>query len=120
MLLLKYAVLTCTVGFFTMAMLVVVFEAERVWRLSRTMAPGEWPAPRPLLWRKAARLVVVGCLVMLPGLGLVVIPSGIAPAHRVERYDRRERPMDGKFFFANDVRRGSPASQARAQSPERP
>jgi hypothetical protein len=77
MLFLKYVVLTTAVGFFMTAVLVVMFEAQRVWRLSRTMGPGQWPAPRPLLWRKAARIVIVGGLVMLPPLGLVVIPNGI-------------------------------------------
>jgi hypothetical protein len=75
MLVLKCMILTAAVGFFMTAVLVVFFEAERVWRLSRTMAADEWPAARPLLWRKAARIVVIGCLVMLPALSLVVIPS---------------------------------------------
>jgi hypothetical protein len=75
MLFLNCVVLTAAVGLFMTAVLVVFFEAERVWRLSRTMAPDEWPASRPLLWRKAARIVVIGCLVMLPALSLVVIPS---------------------------------------------
>lgn len=75
MLFLKCIVLTAAVGFFMTAVLVVVFEAERVWRLSRVMGPDEWPAPRPLLWRKAARIVVIGCLVVLPALSMVVIPS---------------------------------------------
>ena len=75
MLLLKCVMLTAAVGFFMTAVLVVVFEAQRVWRLSQTMGPDEWPASRPLLWRKAARIVVIGCLVMLPALSMVVIPS---------------------------------------------
>jgi hypothetical protein len=73
MLFLKYLVLTGAAGLFMTAVLVVVFEAQRVWRLSRTMGPDEWPAPRPLRWRKAARLVVLGCLVMWPALGLAVL-----------------------------------------------
>ena len=75
MLVLKCVVLTGAVGFFMTAVLVVFFAAERVWRLSRTMASDEWPAARPLLWRKAGRIVVIGSLVMLPALSLVVIPS---------------------------------------------
>ena len=78
MLVLKYAVLMGAVGFFMTAVLVVLFEAERVWRLSRTMGADEWPAPRPLLWRKAARLVVIGGLIMLPAVSIVIIPSEAA------------------------------------------
>jgi hypothetical protein len=75
MLFLKYAVLTSAVGFFMTAVLVVLFDAQRVWRLSRTMEPGEWPAPRPLLWRKAARVAAIGCLIGPPALGLAMIPA---------------------------------------------
>jgi hypothetical protein len=77
-LIIKYAVLMAAVGFFMTAVLVVLFEAERTWRLSRAMGPGEWPAPRPLLWRKAARLVLIGGLIMLPAVSIVVIPSEVA------------------------------------------
>ena len=75
MLLLKCIVLTAAAGFFMTAVLVVVFDAQRVWRLSQTMDADEWPASRPLLWRKAARIVVIGCLVMLPALSMVMIPG---------------------------------------------
>jgi hypothetical protein len=75
MLFLKCVVLTAAVGFFMTAVLVVFFEAQRVCRLSRTMGADEWPASRPLLWRKAARLVFVGCLVMLPAVSMVLIPT---------------------------------------------
>jgi hypothetical protein len=81
MLIVKYAVLMAAVGFFMTAVLVVKFEAERVWRLSRTMGPDEWPAPRPLLWRKAARLVIVGGIMTLPVLSLMMISS---PVRRAE------------------------------------
>jgi hypothetical protein len=113
MLFLKCVILTAAIGFFMTAVLVVVFEAQRVWRLSHTMGLDEWPAPRPLLWRKAGRLVAVGCLVMFPALGMIVIPSRMAradvstvsrtlpdpryatthavapPVHRVETFDTR-------------------------------
>ena len=75
MMLLKYAVLTAAVGFFLTAVLVVLFDAQRVWRLTRTMPPGEWPAPRPLLWRKAARVAAVACLVGPPALGFATISA---------------------------------------------
>jgi hypothetical protein len=78
MLLLKYAMLTGAVALFITAMLVVLFEALRVWQLSRTMGPDEWPEPRPLLWGKATRLTALACLVMLPALRIAVIPSGMA------------------------------------------
>jgi hypothetical protein len=81
MLFLKCVILTAAIGFFMTAVLVVVFEAQRVWRLSQTMGLDEWPAPRPLLWRKAARLVTAGCVVMFPALGMIVIPSGMASGH---------------------------------------
>jgi hypothetical protein len=109
MLFLKCVILTASIGFFMTAVLVALFEAQRVWRLSETMALDEWPAPRPLLWRKAARLVMLGCFVMLPALAMVVIPSGqvrqgsgtlaearhaathavVPVVHRVETFDER-------------------------------
>ena len=78
MLFLKYAMLTGAIGLFITAVLVVMFEAQRVWHLSRSMGPDEWPQPRPLLWRKAATLAALACLVMLPALSIAVIPSGMA------------------------------------------
>ena len=79
MLLLKCAVLIAAVGFFMTAVLVAIFDAQRVWRLSRTMAPGEWPAPRPLLWRKAARVAATACLVAPPALAFAMIPACYHP-----------------------------------------
>ena len=72
MLFFKYVVLTSAIGFFMTAVLVVLFEAERVWWLSQTAGPDEWPEPGPLHWRKAARLVAIGCLVMLPALSIAL------------------------------------------------
>jgi hypothetical protein len=78
MLFLKYALLTGGIGLFMTALLVVLFEAQRVWQLSRSLGPDDpWPTPRPLLWGKAARLTALACLVMLPALGIALIPTGM-------------------------------------------
>lgn len=79
MLFLKYVLLAAGVSLFMTAVLVVLFEAQRVWHLSRSLGPDDpWPAPRPLLWGKAARLAVLAGLVMLPALSIAVIPTGTA------------------------------------------
>jgi hypothetical protein len=92
MLFLKSLMLTCAAGLFMTMVLVAVFDAQRVVKLSRTMSPDAWPGPRPLRWRKAARLVVLGCLVMLPALTLIArtaeLDAKTAPVRRVQ-----ERPI---------------------------
>ena len=79
MLFLKYVLLAGGIGLFMTAVLVVLFEAQRVWHLSRSLGPDDpWPAARPLLWGKAARLTALACLVMLPALSIAVVPTGMA------------------------------------------
>ena len=56
----KYLVLAAGVGFFMTAVVAVMLEAQRVWTLARTVETPEWPAPQPLPWREAARLVLLG------------------------------------------------------------
>jgi hypothetical protein len=71
MLFLKYVLLAGAIGLFMTSVLVVLFDAQRVWHLSRSLGPGDpWPTPRPLLWGKAARLTALAGLVMLPALSL--------------------------------------------------
>src|SRR5262245_36177221 len=68
MLLLKYGLLLCAVGCFLAAAVVLVAEAVASVRASRPFEPR---------WRLAGRLVALAWLVLLPGLGIVVVPSGM-------------------------------------------
>ncbi len=79
MLLLKYLLLAGGAILFMMGVLVVLLDANRTWRLSQSNDFAEpWPAAGALRWGVAARLAVVASLALMPALGIVVVPSGMA------------------------------------------
>ena len=79
MLLLKYALLASGGILFLTGVLVVLLDAHRTWRLSQTIPPGEpWPPAEAFRWKLAARLAVLAFIAILPALGIVVVPSGMA------------------------------------------
>jgi regulator of protease activity HflC (stomatin/prohibitin superfamily) len=79
MLLLKYALFATGAILFLTGVFVVLLDAHRTWRLSRTIPPTEaWPPAGALRWRLASRLAIVAFVAILPALGIVVIPSGMA------------------------------------------
>lgn len=117
MLLLKYALLATGSILFLTGVLVVLLDAHRTWKLSQTIPPTEpWPPADAFRWGLASRLAVLASLALLPALGIVVVPSGMAGvrvsqivAERLsDKVQMMMVPMDGKFFFANDVLRATP------------
>jgi hypothetical protein len=67
--LLKYVLLASGASLFAIAACILVFDAHRAWRLSRSVAPHDMATPPVRLrCRLAARLVVVGFLTLLPAL----------------------------------------------------
>jgi regulator of protease activity HflC (stomatin/prohibitin superfamily) len=78
MLLLKYLMFAAGGVLFMTGVMVVIIDAYRTWRLSQAPSPEEWTEPEPFRWRLAARHAVLACLVLLPALGIIVVPSGMA------------------------------------------
>jgi hypothetical protein len=69
MLLLRYVLLASGATLFAIAACVLLFDAHRAWRLSRSLAPHDMATPPiRLRCRLAARLVVFGFLTLLPAL----------------------------------------------------
>jgi regulator of protease activity HflC (stomatin/prohibitin superfamily) len=69
MLLLKYALMTGSIGLFIGAASILIAGAVAAARLSRPLTPR---------WQPAARLAVAAWLPLLASLGIVVVPSGMA------------------------------------------
>jgi regulator of protease activity HflC (stomatin/prohibitin superfamily) len=79
MLLLKYALLATGSILFLTGVLVVLIDAHRTWKLSQTIPPTEpWPPADAFRWGLASRLAVLAFLALLPALGIVVVPTGMA------------------------------------------
>jgi regulator of protease activity HflC (stomatin/prohibitin superfamily) len=72
MLFLKYALMTSAVGLFAAAAAVIVFDIYKAVRSGATYEPPE------IRWRLAVRLALFAWLPLLPALGIVVVPSGMA------------------------------------------
>jgi regulator of protease activity HflC (stomatin/prohibitin superfamily) len=69
MLLLKYGLITAAIGCFARAAWLLLADAAASMRESRTA---------DIQWRPALRPVLVGAALLLPALGIVVVPSGTA------------------------------------------
>jgi regulator of protease activity HflC (stomatin/prohibitin superfamily) len=69
MLLLKYLFMAAGIGFFAAAASLIAIDVTKAVR---------GPEPPAGRWRLAARLAAIGCVAMLPALGIVVVPSGMA------------------------------------------
>jgi regulator of protease activity HflC (stomatin/prohibitin superfamily) len=69
MLALKYVMLVGSIGFFGTALGVLITDCWRDAVHSRPLMPR---------WKPATRLVLAACLLLLPALAIVVVPSGMA------------------------------------------
>lgn len=69
MLLLKYLFMAGGIGFFAAAASMIVMDVVKAVR---------GPQPPAWRWRLAGRLAAIGGVAMLPALGIVVVPSGMA------------------------------------------
>lgn len=79
MLLLKYLLFAAGALLFMTGVLVVLIDAYRTWRLSQTIGPTDpWPPADAFRWRLAAGYAAIACLLLIPALGIVVVPSGSA------------------------------------------
>lgn len=78
MLLLKYALLAASGGLFVAAAFTVIYDFYEALRIRALRAEGEEriPAVECVRWRLAGKLAAFAWLPLLPGLGMVVIPSG--------------------------------------------
>ena len=81
MLLLKYVMLICGIGALIDALVIVAYDfylAESYHRLMARGAAENKPAPKPIRWTTATKLVMMAMLPLLFGLSIVVVPSGTA------------------------------------------
>jgi regulator of protease activity HflC (stomatin/prohibitin superfamily) len=81
MLFLKFFMMTVGFGMVAAAALLVAFDFYRAEQYQRLLARGEGevPAPpRPMRWKKAAKLAAFAVLPILLALSIVVVPSGMA------------------------------------------
>lgn len=81
MLLLKCLMLIAAVGGFLDAALIVAYDvymADSYRRLLARGATGNLPAPKPVRWGTAKKLVLIAWLPLLLGLSIEVVPSGMA------------------------------------------
>src|ERR1700681_2947237 len=69
MLFIKYLLVTGAITLFVGAATVLITDIYRAFRS---------PEPAPIRWHVAGRLAVLGTLTLLPGLSIVVVPSGMA------------------------------------------
>src|SRR5690348_7508743 len=69
MLLLKYGLITAAIGCFARAAWLLLADAAASMRESRTA---------DIQWRPALGPVLVGAALLMPALGIVVVPSGMA------------------------------------------
>ncbi len=69
MVFLKYVLLVGSAGLLVGAVTILIFDAYAAARSTQPFTPR---------WRLAGRLALVACLAMLPALGIVVVPSGMA------------------------------------------
>jgi len=97
MLFIKFVLFVAGTGLMAAAATIIAIDLAARSAVSRSSGPFK------IRGHLAGAFVAAGCLSLLAALSIVVVPSGMA-AVRVSQM----MPMDGKFFFANDVLKGTP------------
>ncbi len=79
MLLIKFVLLAAGSALFAASAGILIYDLYGIWRVQRLRlrSPDTAPAIPSLRWRTAGRLAALALLPLLPGLGIVVVPSGM-------------------------------------------
>jgi regulator of protease activity HflC (stomatin/prohibitin superfamily) len=81
MLLLKYLMMIAGIGGYIVAAAIVAYDVYKAENHRRLLARGvevKTPAPQPVRWNAAKKLMMIAWLPLLIGLSIVVVPSGMA------------------------------------------
>ena len=81
MLLLKYFMIIAGMGMYIVAAAMVAYDLYKAENHRRLLAQGaadKAPTPQPIRWKAAKKLAMVAWIPLLMGLGIVVVPSGMA------------------------------------------
>ncbi|MFI5108141.1 MAG: SPFH domain-containing protein [Terriglobales bacterium] len=81
MLVIKYLLMVGAVAMMVVAAAIILYDAYLLVEYRRRLALNPdlpLPLPRPLRWKEALRLAALSLVPLLLGLGIAVVPSGVA------------------------------------------